>query len=61
MVTKLINQVDTLAAAYAEAGDFESAIMWEEDAIETDRIESELTELRAHLALFRQQKPVRDE
>jgi tetratricopeptide (TPR) repeat protein len=52
--------IDTLAAAYAETGDFESAVIWEEEAIETDSIESERQELRANLALFRQKKPVRD-
>jgi tetratricopeptide (TPR) repeat protein len=51
--------IDTLAAAYAEIGDFESAIIWEEEAIETESTESVRRELRANLALFRQNKPVR--
>jgi tetratricopeptide (TPR) repeat protein len=54
------DDVDTLAAAYAEAGDFENAIKWQERALElsapTDR-----DEFRGRLALFKSHKPYRDE
>jgi tetratricopeptide (TPR) repeat protein len=54
------DDIDTLAAAYAEVGDFENAIKWQERALElsspTDR-----DEFRGRLALFKSHKPYRDE
>jgi tetratricopeptide (TPR) repeat protein len=51
--------VDTLAAAYAEAGDFDSALRYEERAVAVENSSTEQTaeikeKLQQHLALFRQ-------
>jgi hypothetical protein len=54
------NHVDTLAAAYAEAGDFPNAVKWEEKAIELAPDKSQ-GKLRAHLDLFKADKPYREE
>ncbi len=52
--------IDTLAAAYAEAGDFESAIRFQEQAIDLGGLPPQLmADLRQHLAAFKQQRPVR--
>jgi tetratricopeptide (TPR) repeat protein len=60
--------IDTLAAAYAEAGDFGNAVKWQEKAIElmekdTNEMErrSFLPVERSHLALFKSQKPYHEE
>ncbi len=52
--------IDTLAAAYAELGDFKSAIKWQEKAIELAGDESDKQEMRLRLVLFNQGKPYRD-
>jgi len=54
------NYLDTLAAAYAEAGDFPNAVKWEEKAIELAS-EKQKGELRSHLDLFKAHKPYRQE
>jgi tetratricopeptide (TPR) repeat protein len=54
------NHLDTLAAAYAEAGDFPNAVKWEEKAIELVPDKSQ-GKLRAHLDLFKAHKPYREE
>ena len=54
--------VDTLAAAYAESGDFEKAKEWESKAIElpaTDK--SAKAEMVSRLELYKQGKPYREE
>jgi tetratricopeptide (TPR) repeat protein len=55
-----VDDIDTLAAAYAEVGDFENAIKWQERALElappADRVE-----FRDRLALFKSGQPYRDE
>ena len=52
--------IDTLASAYAEAGDFESAVKWSEMSVELcDKDARE--EYAKHLENFRQGKPWRDE
>ena len=51
------DMLDTLAAAHAETGDFESAIKHEKKAIELD---PNSPKLLGHLTLFRDGKPVRD-
>lgn len=48
--------LDTLAAAYAEAGEFDSAIKQEQQAI---RASGNDASFRAHLASFQQRKPIR--
>lgn len=53
--------LDTLAVAYAEAGDFERAIQWQQKALEDKAFEREWGEnARAQLRLFRQRKPYRE-
>jgi tetratricopeptide (TPR) repeat protein len=50
--------LDTLAAAYAEAGDFKSAAKWAAKALEID---PENEGLAAHLKLFQSKQPLRDD
>ena len=52
--------LDTLAAAYAEAGKFEEAIKWQEKAIELATKESDKEEMRNHLKLYEAGTPYRD-
>lgn len=48
--------IDTLAAAYAEAGDFASAVKWQTTVVEKlDR-----DDVRQHLRLYQQGQPLRD-
>jgi tetratricopeptide (TPR) repeat protein len=50
--------IDTLAAAYAESGDFQRAIQFEEQALRTGRLpESEQKAMQERLALYRQSQP----
>lgn len=54
--------VDTLAAAYAEIGDFEKAIEMQEkaiDLIDQNDEKQRWAEFQAHLKLFKMKKPVR--
>jgi tetratricopeptide (TPR) repeat protein len=52
--------IDTLAAAYAEAGDFDSAVRFEEQAIARGGLSADLmNRLRQNLAAFKQRRPVR--
>ena len=58
--------LDTLAAAYAECGDFEKAKQWQAKAIEmtkTDKSATDKDKAEAHsrLELYKQEKPYRDE
>jgi tetratricopeptide (TPR) repeat protein len=54
------NIIDTLAAAYAEAGDFNSAVRYEEQAMSA-RDSSDISSLlQEHLTLFKQHRPVRE-
>lgn len=48
--------LDTLAAAYAEAGDFDSAVKVEQQAIKAG---GNSASYRAHLASFQQRRPIR--
>jgi hypothetical protein len=52
--------LDTLAAAYAESGDFESARKWQTKAIELLTDEPEQDEIRKRIELYQQRKPYRD-
>jgi tetratricopeptide (TPR) repeat protein len=60
------NSLDTLAAAYAEVGDFASAIDAEDRAIKAQLVSDEFnvpTEniFQRHRALFQQHQPIRDQ
>jgi tetratricopeptide (TPR) repeat protein len=52
--------VDTLAAAYAELGRFEDAVKWQQKAVELAP-EAAKAEYETRLALYRENKPFRDE
>lgn len=52
--------IDTLAAAYAEAGDFEKAVKYQEQVMEDEAlVRREGAELRERLELFKQKKAYR--
>ncbi len=51
--------LDTLAAAYAEAGDFDAAVKWQSKAIELSRDAIKIKAYRDRLELFRQKQPYR--
>ncbi len=53
--------VDTLAAAYAEAGKFEEAAKWQEKALELLSDSPEKAGVQARLEMYRQGKPYREE
>jgi tetratricopeptide (TPR) repeat protein len=54
------DMIDTLAAAYAEVGDFHSAVSYEEKALATKGISANDSNVfQSHLALFKQHQPVR--
>jgi len=52
--------IDTLAAAYAEAGDFESAVKWQTTSIELADEKSK-ADLRSRFELYKAGKPYRQE
>lgn len=58
---KAWGDVDTLAAAYAEAGDWENAVKRQEQAIELAQDEKDKQKAREHLALYTQKKPYRQQ
>jgi hypothetical protein len=53
--------VDTLAAAYAESGDFKQAVVWETKALELAKDEKSKQACLEHLELYKAKKPYRDE
>lgn len=54
------HMIDTLAAAYAETGDFNSALQYAAQALAVKDISRDSTKLfQQHLALFQQHKPIR--
>ncbi|HEX4142873.1 MAG TPA: tetratricopeptide repeat protein [Pirellulales bacterium] len=56
------DNLDTLAAAYAEAGDFESALKYENKAIESSRRNAAfVASANQRLARYKDHKPYRDE
>jgi tetratricopeptide (TPR) repeat protein len=53
-----LNQINTLAAAYAEAGDFDNAIKWENKILETPSLTPEEAALaKERLALYQAHQP----
>ena len=60
MAWKDENMIDTLAAAYAETGDFDSAARYAAQALAIKGIEpADSKRIRRHLALFQQHQPIR--
>lgn len=57
---KLPNYVGTLAASYAEAGDFDKAVEWQTKAVELAK-RSEKADYRMRLDLYCSRKPYREE
>jgi tetratricopeptide (TPR) repeat protein len=55
----MVGAIDTLAAAYAENGDFEQARRWQAKAIELSTNNKEKEEYRSRLRLYEQGKPYR--
>lgn len=54
------NTIDTLAAAYAEAGDFDSAIRYEGQALATKGVSPEHAKtMQKHLQMFKEHRPIR--
>jgi len=49
----------TIAAAYAEIGDFEQAVTWEQKAIASGLKEQDLIDSQERLELYKQKKPFR--
>ncbi len=54
------SRLDTLAAAYAQLGDFTNAVTYQEKAIALATNAAEKQELRSHLTLYKAGKPYRD-
>jgi tetratricopeptide (TPR) repeat protein len=60
MVWKDEHMIDTLAVAYAESGDFDSAVQYVAQALAVKGISPETAKVfKQHLALFQQRKPIR--
>jgi hypothetical protein len=60
MAWKDENMIDTLAAAYAETGDFDSAVRYAQQALAfKDIATTDSKRIQRHLALFQQRKPIR--
>jgi hypothetical protein len=55
--------LDTLAAAYAEKGEFDAALEWQTKAVQTAKDEPQevRTELESRIPLYKARKPYREE
>jgi tetratricopeptide (TPR) repeat protein len=53
--------LDTLAAAYAEVGEFKQAVKWQSKAIELTADENDKAAMQSHLKLYKAGKPYREE
>ena len=54
------DMIDTLAAAYAETGDFDSAVRYAQQALAIKDISPRVAKrIHGHIALFRQREPIR--
>ncbi len=54
------SNIDTLAATYAEIGDFNSATKWQQKAIKLASDDADREDMRFRLELYKQGKPYRD-
>lgn len=54
---KTATYLDTLAAAYAEVGDFAQAVKWQTRAIELNRLNTDINDFQARLGLYTRKKP----
>jgi tetratricopeptide (TPR) repeat protein len=55
-VDKSANMMDTVAAAYAEAGNFEEAVRWQQRAVDAEKND----DFRSRLELYRKKQPYRE-
>jgi tetratricopeptide (TPR) repeat protein len=55
--------LDTLAAAYAEAGEWEDAVKWQEDAVRLAEVShpKDVKGMRERLALYKEKRPFRED
>ena len=53
--------IDTLAAAYAEAGEFEQAVRREQEALQLPDMQSKQDEAKARVVLYQSRTPFREE
>ena len=52
--------IDTLAAAYAEQGDFDQAIKYQKQVLEISKSSNDYDKIKKHLALYEQHMPYRE-
>ncbi len=57
---KTAHSVDTLASAYAEAGDFDKAVEWQEKANKLYKDDDDRKKAEERLALYKDKKPYRE-
>ena len=55
------SNIDTLAAAYAEAGDFDQAVKYQREVIQMSRSWTNDSKIKQRLALYEQHKAYREE
>src|SRR6202011_2502997 len=56
---KEVGPIDTLAAAYAETADFDSAIRYEQQALSASDANEISRTLQEHMSMFKQHRPIR--